>query len=353
MKKITVLIVDDSRVIRDILSSLLEGSERIEVVGVAENPYDAREKIKQLNPDVLTLDIEMPKMDGITFLKNLMRLRPMPVVMLSTLTQKGADITLEALEIGAIDYIEKPKPADIVKGADEFKAMLEEKIIQASSANVRKHLDQRPVNKALTPEQSSSKPIRYMSNHIIAIGASTGGTEAIGKFLMTMPENCPPIVITQHIPVHFSQRFATRLNKLCKIKVKQAQDGALLVPGVAYIAPGGQHLTFDLTHHKYTCVLEDSSKVNRHKPSVDVMFNSLLPIASKVQAVLLTGMGSDGAEGMKLLKEAGSTTIIQSKSSSLIWGMPGSAFRLDAHQHECHLADIPSLVLSNAQMTSI
>ncbi|QOL24776.1 chemotaxis response regulator protein-glutamate methylesterase [Thalassotalea sp. LPB0316] len=348
MTKINVLVVDDSRVIRDVIRTMLEGSESINVIGEAENPYEAREKIKQLNPDVLTLDIEMPRMDGITFLKNLMRLRPMPVVMLSSLTKNGADITLEALEIGAVDYLEKPKPADLLVHSERFKHQLEEKLSQAAQANIRRY--QSAVQKLNDRDITSIENSQYKANHIIAIGASTGGTEAISHILAKMPTNCPPIVITQHIPEHFSKRFATRLNKYCQIKVKQAQDGAILKSGVAYIAPGGLHLVFEQEGSKITCRLLDSDKINRHRPSVDKMFESLLPFATNVQALLLTGMGADGAHSMLALKKAGATTIIQSKSSSLIWGMPGAAYRLNAHQQICHLEDIPAVVLQNAQV---
>lgn len=344
MKKIKVLIVDDSKVICQILNELLSDSSEIEVVGSAENPYEAREMIKALNPDVITLDIEMPKMDGITFLKNLMRLRPMPVVMISTLTQKGADITLEALAIGAINFIEKPTPNDIRVNPQGFKALLVEKVTEAASANV-KYVTQKSAEQPLNTEPKHT----FKPNHIIAIGASTGGTEAITKVLMKMPVNCPPIIISQHIPEHFSQRFANRLNKYCPIKVKQAKQGATLLPGIAYVAPGNQHLKIVVTQNKYRCELVDSEKVNRHRPSVDVMFSSLVPFAKQVQAVLLTGMGNDGANYLKELKDLGATTIIQSKRSSLIWGMPGSAARISGHVYDTDLQDIAELLLKNAK----
>ncbi len=349
MDLVKVLIVDDSKVIRDILYELLNGCPQVEVVGMAENPFEARDKIKILNPDVMTLDIEMPKMDGITFLRNLMRLRPMPVVMLSTLTQKGADITLEALEIGAIDFIEKPNPNAIIASIETFKNELIEKVTNAAKANCDSIRENKTTKEILRAKGINQ--IRFKNNYIIAVGASTGGTDAITKLLTVMPVNCPPIIITQHIPKSFSERFANRLNKTCNIKVKEAKSGAQLLPGVAYIAPGDQHLRIEMKNCKYICILDDSAKVNRHRPSVDVMYNSLTNVNCHIQAILLTGMGNDGAQGMKALKENGAMTIIQSKRTSLIWGMPGSAARIEAHQHELDLEDIAEFALLDARDT--
>lgn len=347
MKKIKVLIIDDSAVIRNIVNEVLSGDDQIEVVGEAKDPFVAREQIKKLNPDVITLDVEMPKMDGITFLENLMRLRPMPVVMLSTLTTKGADITLRALELGALDFIAKPSFEDLLASKDSFKDTLLTKV----KAAVR--VEQRNFSLAKTLlNETTHRRLAFTgtkrSNHLIAIGASTGGTEAIKHVLLSLPNNSPAIVITQHIPKTFSARFADRLNEHCDIKVQEAQHGQKIKEGNAYVAPGDQHLTIKAKGGSLFCVLVDSEPVNRHKPAVDVLFDSLLPIANNVQAVLLTGMGQDGAKGMLSLKNEGARTIIQSKNSSLIWGMPGSAHAIDAHTEEAELNDVASKLLKYA-----
>lgn len=346
MNKIKVLIIDDSSVIRSIVREILNYEPNIEVVGEAEDPYIARELIKELNPDVLTLDVEMPKMDGITFLSNLMRLRPMSVVMLSTLTQKGADITFRALELGAIDFIAKPTNEDLLSKTDSFKDQLITKITYA--ATVEHH-------KLNPPSDINDRHVLAFNgcaraNHLVAIGASTGGTEAIKAVLTALPSNSPPIVITLHIPEHFSARYAERMNDLCQVRVQEAKHGQKIKSGNVYIAPGGKHLKVESKSGSLFCTLEDSEPVNRHKPSVDVLFDSLCPIAVNTQAILLTGMGKDGAEGMLNLKNQGAITIIQDKCSSLIWGMPGSAFELNAHLKQCSLLDMASQILKFAAL---
>ncbi|MEW6991739.1 chemotaxis response regulator protein-glutamate methylesterase [Colwelliaceae bacterium 6441] len=349
MKKIKVLIIDDSSVIRNIVNEVLSYDDQIEVVGEAKDPYVAREQIKKLNPDVITLDVEMPKMDGITFLENLMRLRPMPVVMLSTLTTKGADITLRALELGALDFIAKPSFEELLATKDSFKETLLKKIKSAVNVEQRNFA----LAKSLMSE-THTRTIAFTgikrSNHLIAIGASTGGTEAIKHVLLTMPNNCPAIVVTQHIPKTFSARFAERLNESCAITVQEAQHGQKIKEGNAYIAPGDQHLTVVAKGGALFCILEDSEPVNRHKPSVDVLFNSLISFANNVQAVLLTGMGQDGAKGMLALKNEGARTIVQDKNTSLIWGMPGSAHAINAHTDECELDKISAKLLKYASL---
>lgn len=349
MKKIRVLIIDDSAVIRNIVNEVLSSDSDIEVVGEAKDPFVARELIKTLNPDVITLDVEMPKMDGITFLENLMRLRPMPVVMLSTLTTKGADITLRALELGAIDFIAKPSFEKLLASKDSFSETLLDKVKSAVK------VDQKSF--ALTKTLQNDPSVKTLiftgmkrANHLIAIGASTGGTEAIKHVLSRLPTNSPAIVITQHIPKTFSASFAERLNQLCAITVYEAQHGQKIKEGHAYVAPGDKHLTVVAKGGGLFCVLEDSEPVSRHKPSVDVLFNSLLSIADNVQAVLLTGMGQDGAQGMLALKENGARTIVQDKNSSLIWGMPGSAHNLGAHTDEFDLNIISSKLLQYASL---
>lgn len=349
MNKIKVLVVDDSSVIRNIVTDILNQDELIKVVGEAKDPFDARDKIKQLNPDVLTLDVEMPKMDGITFLSNLMRLRPMPVVMLSTLTTQGADITLEALELGAVDFIAKPNFEDLLSTKNSFASLLLEKVKSAVAIDHKNYA----LAKA-SLKRDGQTTIRFTgtkrANHLIALGASTGGTEAIKQVLMSMPSNAPGIVITQHIPKTFSERFANRLNECCEIQVQEAKHGQKIKPGNAYVAPGDLHLTVTNKGDGLFCVLEDSLPVNRHKPSVDVLFSSLQDIADNVQAVLLTGMGQDGAKGMLCLKNLGARTVIQDKHSSLIWGMPGSAHRLNAQLDEFDLTEIAQQLLTFASL---
>jgi len=345
MKPIKVLIVDDSSVIRAVINEVLKDDPEIEVIGEAKDPIIAREKIKSLQPDVLTLDIEMPKMDGITFLKNLMRLRPMPVVMLSTLTTKGADTTLEALEVGAVDFIAKPSFEELIASKSNFKTTLIRKIKFAATIDQKSQKLTAGITKvddAKILTFSGSK----RANHLIAIGASTGGTEAIKTIITKLPRNSPPVVITIHIPPTFSARFAERINDYCAVTVQEAKHRQKIKEGNVYIAPGDMHLKVESKGGSLFCVLEDSEEVNRHKPAVDVLFNSLEPIAGNVQAVLLTGMGQDGAKGLLNLRNHGAMTIIQDKASSLIWGMPGSAHSLGAHLKEYALVNIPKHLLN-------
>jgi len=347
MDKIKVLIIDDSPVIRHIVREILQQDAQIKVVGEAENPLIARDLIKQLNPDVLTLDVEMPKMDGITFLSNLMRLRPMPVVMLSTLTTKGADTTLQALDLGAVDFIAKPTEQELLDKSLGFAETLLDKVKQAVQ------IDQKNFQLSTKLQQVKAKQVLSFSghtrlNHLIAIGASTGGNDAIKNILMSMPKNAPAIVVTQHIPKIFSERFAQRLNADCAMQVQEAHHGQKIKSGNVYIARGDRHLKVIEKAGSLFCFIDDSAPVSRHKPSVDVLFNSLIPFASNVQAVLLTGMGRDGADGMLALKKAGARTIIQDKQSSLVWGMPGAAHKLAAHVDELPLNKVAEELLSFA-----
>ena len=321
---VKVLIIDDSPLIRRLLSEILSQASDIEVVGCAEDPYQAREMIKLLNPDVLTLDVEMPKMDGISFLRNLMRLRPMPVVMISTLTQQGSPITLEALELGAVDFIAKPT-VNVKQQMSQYAYVVQQKVRGAAGARVRSF------KKVSTVSEPLPSNAQFLLNKVIAIGASTGGTEAIKEVLIKMPTNCPAIVITQHIPPVFSTSFAQRMDRTCAINVKEAQHGDKLTAGWAYIAPGGLHLSIKKRGASLYCELEDSEPVNRHKPAVDVLFNSLLECGAKnIVAALLTGMGSDGAKGLLSIKQAGGYTIAQDEFSSVVWGMPKAAVDLGA-----------------------
>ncbi|WP_426357150.1 protein-glutamate methylesterase/protein-glutamine glutaminase [Pseudocolwellia sp. HL-MZ19] len=342
MNKVKVLIVDDSSVIRSIIKEVLSNEADIEVVGEAKDPYVARDLIKKLNPDVLTLDVEMPKMDGITFLANLMRLRPMPVLMLSTLTTKGAEVTLKALELGAIDFIAKPSFQELLSTKDSFQEVLITKIKQAANINHKTRLSSKVSGEQLAFSGCARR------NYLVAIGASTGGTEAIKDVLTRLPENGPPIVITLHIPKVFSTQFAARMNKNCNMNVQEAKHGQKIKEGNVYIAPGDMHLKVESKMGNLFCVLDDSEEVNRHKPAVDVLFNSLIPIAENTQAILLTGMGQDGAKGLLNLKDNKAMTTIQTEATSLVWGMPGAAFKLNAHVKQTHLSDIASELLSYA-----
>jgi len=323
-KKVKVLIIDDSALIRMLLTKALSESGQVEVVGAAEDPMVAREMIKKFNPDVLTLDIEMPKMDGLTFLKNLMRLRPMPVVMVSTLTKNGAAVTLKALEYGAIDFIAKPD-ADIRENLLAYSGLLIEKVLAAAKANVGKSADAL-LHKAkkITPPSARRNDIE-----IIAIGASTGGTEAIKAVVSGLPSNLPPIVMTQHIPPVFSTSFAKRLNESSDITVIEPTKKMELLPGHAYLAPGDEHMRIRRVGGRLFLFIEHTDPVNRHRPSVDVLYHSVAKACGKRSiAVLLTGMGADGAKGLKLLKDSGAHTIAQDEASSVVWGMPGAAVAL-------------------------
>ncbi|NTS76883.1 chemotaxis response regulator protein-glutamate methylesterase [Catenovulum sp. SM1970] len=343
---IKVLVVDDSPLIRGVLTEILNAAPDIKVVGTAEDAHDARDKIKSLNPDVLTLDIEMPGMNGISFLKNLMRLRPMPVVMVSTLTAEGAPATLKALEYGAVDYLAKPK-VDVANALNHYKDELHEKVRVAASARVRAKTE-----KAISANVShliKLDSLTYLPNHVITIGASTGGTEAIKEVVKLLPTNCPPVVVTQHIPAAFSTSFAARLNENAKVTVHEATHGQKLVKGNVYIAPGDDHLTISRTIDGYICRLDKDAPVNRHRPAVDKLFDSVA-VATKGRAtgVLLTGMGADGAKGLLNLKNAGCHTIAQDEATSVVWGMPGAAVELNAAAQVLALQDITACMLKAA-----
>jgi len=348
MRNIRVLIVDDSELIRQMLTQVLSAAPDIEVVGVAEHPYEAREKIKQLNPDVMTLDVEMPKMDGISFLKNLMRLRPMPVVMISTLTAKGAPVTLDALEIGAVDYVTKPQ-GDAWQNLDDYAQLIQDKVRNAALANLDA-LERVKRYHAAPPEAPRSD--RFKSGAVICIGSSTGGTEAIREVLSSMPENCPPILMAQHIPPTFSTTFAARLDRMSGIRVLEAASGLELEPGCAYLAPGDRHLRVRKESGRLVTQLDESEKVSGHRPSVDVLFDSVCEQVGKLSvAALLTGMGSDGAAGMKRIFELGGHTVVQDEASSVVWGMPGAAYRLGAAERILPLNQIGRALLEYCRLS--
>ena len=326
-EKIKVLIVDDSAVACQVLTKILSETNDIDVVGAAMNPLIARDKIKVLKPDVVTLDIEMPRMGGLTFMTDLMRLHPVPVVIVSTLTEEVSDATHRALELGAVDFIAKPKvKTELAKYANDI------------CTKVRTAPKTRVSGASLTVNRVAKVDVptsikRRNDQQIIAIGSSTGGTEAIKEVLVDLPLDSPPVVVTQHISKSFSAAFAQRLDSLCQLTVVEADTGMELRSGHVYIAPGDRHLMIVKKGGNYTCLLNNGPEVNRHKPSVDVMFRSLLDSTPKdVHAVVLTGMGSDGAEGMLELLKAGATTTVQDEASSVVWGMPGSAVKLSAAQ---------------------
>lgn len=331
-RKVRVLVVDDSAAVRQLLSAVLNSDPQIEVVGVAADPFVARSRIRALDPDVITLDVEMPRMDGLTFLRNLMRLRPTPVVMFSSLTARGAAASLEALALGAVDVLAKPD-GDLAWGIDELAEQLVTKIKAAAGANRRAM--ETVVSRARAHERRRTPPLAVArglsaSDCVVAIGASTGGTEAIKEVLLGFSGG-GPVLVAQHIPAGFSAAFAKRLDGLCPLRVIEAEGGERLQAGCVYIAPGGRHLVLDTDRHGYLCRVQDTAPVNRHRPSVDVLFRSIADKAGgRAVAALLTGMGDDGARGLKILREAGAQTLVQDEATSVVWGMPGRAYELGA-----------------------
>ncbi|GAB7563356.1 chemotaxis response regulator protein-glutamate methylesterase [Methylobacillus methanolivorans] len=325
------------------MTEIINQQPDLEVVGAAPDPLIAREMIKQKNPDVLTLDVEMPKMDGLDFLERLMRLRPTPVVMISSLTERGSEITMRAMELGAVDFITKPKMS-IASGMHEYSEMIADKIRAAARARLiaRTPLTPTPGNAGLP---SIGNPL-ISSEKLIIIGASTGGTEAIKSFLMQMPSDCPGILITQHMPAGFTQSFANRLNTLCKISVQEAKGGERVLPGHAYIAPGHSHLLLARSGANYVTQLDDGPPVSRHRPSVDVLFSSAASSAGKnAIGVILTGMGKDGAEGMLKMKQAGAYNYAQDEASCVVFGMPKEAIATGGVDEVSSLSDMPGKVL--------
>lgn len=334
--KTKVLIVDDSATIRAILRHTLQAESDIEVVGEAGDPYEAREAMKALNPDVVTLDIEMPRMNGIEFLGHIMRLRPTPVIMISTLTQAGAEATIEALSIGAIDYIAKPTGGNIMAA---FKDLPDKVRIAANSQLGAVTGAPRPV---LSPEKAY-----HADNYIVAIGASTGGVEALTQVISALPKGAPPIVITQHMPAKFTTSFAQRLNSKSQVTVVEASDGDPIEKGNVYLAPGGvTHLEIQ-GRTKPVCALKDTDPVNGHRPSVEVLFNSMTPFGARGVAVLLTGMGNDGSAAIKSVRDAGGLTLGQDQATSIVYGMARVANELNGIQRELPLSKIAPAILDH------
>lgn len=349
MERIRILICDDSAVMRAVLSSIFNQQPDLEVVGVAEHPLEARELIKRCNPDVLTLDIEMPHMNGLEFLEKLMRLRPMPVVMVSNFTERDSDATLHALELGAVDFMPKPRP-ETIRAIGCYAEELCEKVRSAHQARPSQQgwphaaaLAGADKGRARTNGGTMLAGLATRLDRVIAIGASTGGTEALREVLQPLPPDCPPIVIVQHMPEMFTTSFAKRLDSLCHVHVKEAEDGERLQPGVAYLAPGHSHLSLSRQGGGYACALSRAEPVNRHRPAVDVLFHSVAEVVgARALGVLLTGMGKDGAQGLLAMRGAGAWTIAQDEASCVVYGMPREAARLGAACEVVPLKDIPA-----------
>ena len=339
--KIRVLVVDDSALMRGLLTEMINSAPDMEVVGAAPDAPTAREMIKVLNPDVLTLDVQMPKMDGLEFLERLMRLRPMPVVMVSAYTQAGSDTTLKALELGAIDFIGKPR-ADSAKTMEIYAEELVEKIRAAKGARLRRQVMKSEIAPAVVPSAIGSLAGRPASSgKIIFVGASTGGTEAIKEFLLGIPADCPPIMIVQHMPESFTGSFARRLDSLCQPTVVEAKGNEKLEPGKVFIAPGHSHLQVKRSAAGLVTELLATPPVNRHRPSVDVLFDSAAAVVGRqAVGVILTGMGKDGAQGLMRMRQAGARTLGQDEASCVVYGMPREAFLVGAVEEQCPLDEM-------------
>ena len=339
-KKIKVLVIDDSVIFRRLLATAVESDENLELIGTASDAFKAVEIIEQIVPDVITLDIEMPMMDGLTFLQKLMKQHPIPVIIVSSITKGNREICLDAYHKGAIDIINKPTKLKSDSNLYEFYSFVCEKIKGASQANVRQK--QRLLFDLENMRPELLKPVTAAFDEIIAIGASAGGTTAIEYILRRLPKNMPGIVITQHMPQGFTKLFADRLNSICELEVLEAKDNDMVVPGRVLIAPGNKHMVVSGSPRICKVNILDTEPVNRHKPSVDVLFNSVAAIVkNKATGILLTGMGADGARGLLAMKNAGAHTIAQDKDSSVVYGMPYQAFLLNAHEKVMALNDIP------------
>ena len=343
---ISVLVVDDSALIRQLLGEMIRKAPGFYLVGVAKDAYQARDLVNQHAPDVITLDIEMPKMDGLSFLSLLMKARPTPVVMVSTLTEDGAEATLRALELGAVDFLPKPK-VDIASGLEAYREELLDKLRAAAEAapSLKRRTTERPAAKAV----STGLSVRG-TEHLLAIGASTGGTEAIRELLEALPLAMPGIVITQHMPPGFTRSFADRLDRLCRLRVSEARDRERILPGYVYIAPGGQHLLVERSGADLICRLSDGPPVSRHKPSVDVLFDSVAEVCGAASTgVILTGMGKDGARGMVNMHDRGARTFGQDEKSCVVYGMPRVAAEMGAVDTVAALEDMPQLIVDHLQ----
>ncbi len=372
MPKTRVVVVDDSALVRGLLAEIINKQPDMECVGCAADPLVAREMIRNLNPDVITLDVEMPRMDGIDFLSKLMRLRPMPVVMVSTLTERGADVTLRALELGAVDFVAKPK-IGVADGLRQLADDITDKVRTAARARVRRlppsagapgaapaaaapGARAAPSSTAAASGVRAAAPVaalgRLSTEKLIFIGASTGGTEATKDVLMNLPHDAPGVLITQHMPPGFTRSYAARLDGLCRIRVKEASDGERVLPGHAYIAPGGMHLSVERSGANYLARVRDGEPVNRHKPSVEVLFESAARVVGpNALGVMLTGMGGDGARAMKAMRDAGSWNVCQDEASCVVFGMPREAIGQGAANEVLPLQRIAPALLERLRST--
>jgi two-component system chemotaxis response regulator CheB len=351
-KKIRVVVVDDSALVRRLLAEIINRQPDMECVGTAADPYAARETIRTLDPDVITLDVEMPRMDGIDFLGKLMRLRPMPVVMVSTLTERGAEVTLRALELGAIDFVAKPK-IGVADGLGQLADEITDKVRIASRARLHRRPAAAPAGTPVTPAAAPAALGRLSTEKILFIGASTGGTEATKEVLTQLPADFPAVMITQHMPPGFTTSYAARLDGLCRIRVAEARDGERVLPGHAYLAPGGFHLGVEKSGANYIARVRDGEPVNRHKPSVEVLFRSAAQVVGpNALGVMLTGMGADGARAMKEMRDAGSWNLAQDEASCVVFGMPREAIAAGAAHEVLPLAKIAGALIERLRSTS-
>jgi len=347
--KTRVVVVDDSALVRGLLAEIIDRQSDMCCVGAAADPLVAREMIRNLNPDVITLDVEMPRMDGLDFLARLMRLRPMPVVMVSTLTERGADVTLKALELGAVDFVAKPK-IGVADGLRQLGEDITEKIRTAARARVSRLVTPPASGDGGGAEAGRAAPVaslgRLSTEKLIFLGASTGGTEATREVLLGLPADCPAVMITQHMPPGFTKGYAARLDGLCRIRVSEARDGERVLPGHAYIAPGGFHLSVARSGANYVAQVHDGDPVNRHKPSVEVLFDSAAQVVGRnALGVMLTGMGADGARAMRAMRDAGSFNLVQDEASCVVFGMPREAIAHGAAHEVLPLARIAPRLL--------
>ena len=349
LPKTRVLVVDDSALVRSLLGEIINRQADMACVGAAADPLMAREMIRELNPDVITLDVEMPRMDGIEFLARLMRLRPMPVVMVSTLTERGAAVTLRALELGAVDFVAKPKI-----GVHDGLALLADDITAKIRIAAHAHLRRAVAAPAGAPPRSVTAPLgRLSTEKFIFIGASTGGTEATRELLVQLPADAPAVLITQHMPPGFTRSYATRLDGLCRMAVKEACDGERVLPGHAYIAPGGLHLSVERCGAHYVARVRDGAPVNLHKPSVEVLFDSAARVVGpNALGVMLTGMGGDGAKAMRLMRDAGSWNVAQDEASCVVFGMPREAIAAGAAHEVLPLSAIAARLIERLRGTA-
>jgi two-component system, chemotaxis family, protein-glutamate methylesterase/glutaminase len=351
MAKTRVVVVDDSALVRGLLAEIINRQPDMECVGAAADPLVAREMIRSLNPDVITLDVEMPRMDGLDFLSRLMRLRPMPVVMVSTLTERGAEVTLRALELGALDFVAKPK-VGVADGLQRLAQDITDKVRTASRATIRRVTTPPPATRV--PHAPATASIGHLSTEkLIFIGASTGGTEATRELLVQLPADSPAVLITQHMPAGFTKSYAARLDGLCRVRVTEAVDGERVLPGHAYIAPGGLHLSVERSGANYIARVTDGEPVNRHKPSVEVLFSSAARVVGpNALGVMLTGMGADGARAMRMMRDAGSYNLVQDEASCVVYGMPREAVAHGAANEVLPLQQIAGKLIERLRSTS-